>query len=92
MSAHGRVLYLPDPGCPGGERFEIRLDLDELPALPATSPRSHDAHLWAHNTQWHGCVEVWLHHMTFTAEPLQHGARWGHAVRLRPRPIAPHHP
>lgn len=46
LSVHGRVLYLPEPAAPSGERFELRLDVDDALALPATSSHGHDVHLW----------------------------------------------
>ncbi|MFE1521503.1 hypothetical protein ACFW9I_32565 [[Kitasatospora] papulosa] len=75
LSAHGQVLYLPEPGAPCGERFELRLDVDDALVLPATSRHGHDVHLWTHTPGFQGRTEVWLHGMHF--DPGQRGTQGG---------------
>ncbi|MGW2083126.1 hypothetical protein ACWCOW_40730 [Streptomyces sp. NPDC001939] len=67
LSVHGRVLYLEEPGAQSGERFELRLDVDDGPVLPATSGHGHDVFLWARTPGFEGRAEVWLHRMHFAA-------------------------
>ncbi|GAA2348577.1 hypothetical protein OKJ48_20845 [Streptomyces kunmingensis] len=71
LSVHGRVRYLPEPGAPCGERFEIRFGVDGALVLPATSSHGHDVHLWTHAPGFTGRTEVWLHQAHF--DPAQCG-------------------
>ena len=75
LSVHSQVLYLPEPGAPCGERFEVRLDVDGALVLPATSGHVHDVHLWTSTPGFQWRTEVWLHGVHFT--PAQRGAQGG---------------
>lgn len=99
LSVHGLAEVEPDADARGGERFALRLDLAEYPALPRTDEAwGHDVLLWDPSPvprfQSHH-REAWLHrvvlrpHASGPGWVSLAGPAWGRSFHLERQPPVP---